>query len=234
MDRITRKELKQDKFAVEVTHAAGYLAEHRSEAVRYGIAGLVAIALIAGFFMWRSHESKARREALVSALEVRQAPVGPGQLDPSVRSFATEQEKTKAEIAAFSELASKYSGSTEGAQAQLYLGAIAADQGNLAGAEKAFKEVIDSGNANYASLARLSLAEIYKSQGKTAEGEQLLRALIAKPTDFVSKEQATIALARYLASTNPNEARKLLTPLIASRTAISRIAAEEMTALGAK
>ncbi|MGE5645782.1 MAG: tetratricopeptide repeat protein [Acidobacteriota bacterium] len=234
MDRISRKELKQDRFAVEVTHAAGYLAEHRAEAIRYGIAGLVVLVLISGFFLWRSHSSRARREALTAALEVRMAPVGQAQPDSALRSFATEQEKTKAEIAAFSDIASKYPGSVEGVTAQFYLGAIAAGQGNLAGAEKAFKEVADSGNADYASLAKLSLADIYKSQGKTAEAEQLLRSLVAKPTMFVSKEEATIALARYIGATNPEEARKLLMPLTASRTAVSRVAAEEISALGSK
>ena len=41
----------------------------------------------------------------------------------------------------------------------------------------------------------------------------MLRDLIAHPTIFVSKEQATITLARYLAPKKPAEARKLLDPL---------------------
>jgi len=40
--------------------------------------------------------------------------------------------------------------------------------------------------------------------------EKLLRGLIAKPTEFVSKEHATIALAELLGSSQPAEARKLL------------------------
>jgi len=45
-------------------------------------------------------------------------------------------------------------------------------------------------------------------------GEKTLRELIAKPTIFVSKEQAAITLARYLMPTKPAEARKLLDPLL--------------------
>jgi predicted negative regulator of RcsB-dependent stress response len=235
VDRITRKELKQDKFAVEVTHTVGYLAEHRTQAIRYGIAGLVVVALVVGFFTWRSHERAARRDALTAALEVRQAPVGPSRGDSLVRTFPTEQDKNKAQIAAFSDVAAKYPGTDEGSVAQYYLGTIAAEQGNLAGAAKAFQEVADSGSANYASMAKLSLAEIYKAQGKAADGEKLIRSVMDKPTEFVSKEQATIALARYLASSNPAEARKLLTPLQSvQRNAVSRIAVAELTSMPAK
>jgi hypothetical protein len=40
-----------------------------------------------------------------------------------------------------------------------------------------------------------------------------MRDLIANPTVFVSADQATISLARFLAPRKPAEARKLLDPL---------------------
>jgi len=151
------------------------------------------------------------------------------------RTFPTEQEKTKAEVAAFSDVASKYSSSREGITAEYYLASTAADQGNLAGAEQALKEVIDSGDANYAALAKLSLASIYKSEGKTSEGEKLIRDVMQKPTEFVSKEQATIALAQYVAPSNPAEARKLLEPLLTStRRAVTQAASTELASLPPK
>jgi predicted negative regulator of RcsB-dependent stress response len=230
VDRLTRKELKQDKFAAEITHTVGYLAEHRSQTVRYAVIGVVAVLAVAGFFTWRSHQRVERHKALADALEIHQTPVGPApQGDPTVRTFTNPQDKTKAEIKAFSDVASRFSGSSEGTIAQYYLGVIAADQGNLAGAAKAFQEVIDNGSADYASLAKLSLADVYKLQGKINDGEQLLRSLVASPTAFVSKEQATIALARLLAVKNPAEARKLLEPLRAvDRQPVSRAAISEL------
>jgi hypothetical protein len=44
------------------------------------------------------------------------------------------------------------------------------------------------------------------------------------PTVLVSKEEATITLARLLAKSNPVEARKLLEPLRAERGPVSRAA----------
>jgi predicted negative regulator of RcsB-dependent stress response len=234
VDRITRKELKQDKFALEVGQTVEFFTEHRRQAIQWGAAALVVVLVVAGFFLWRSRQRKAREIALNVAVEIWQAPIGPQQGDPQARTFATQQDKDKAAIAAFSEVAAKYSGSREGTIAQYYLGAIAADQGKLAASEAALKEVIDSGDANYASLAKLSLADVYKAEGKQADGEKLLRSIIAKPTVFVSKEQATLALAKYLASSNPEEARKLLLPLRTERPAISRAAITELGSLPSK
>jgi len=51
----------------------------------------------------------------------------------------------------------------------------------------------------------------------------MLRGLIQNPTILVSKEQATLALARLLAASRPAEARKLLEPLVKEkRQAVSR------------
>jgi predicted negative regulator of RcsB-dependent stress response len=234
VDRITRKELKQDKFAQEVGQTVEFLGEHRQQVIRYGAIGLVLVLLIVGFLVWRANQRAGRQQALMVALEIQQAPVGPQQGDPQMRTFATEEDKTKAEIAAFGDLAAKYPGSPEGTMAQYYLGVIAANQGKLQAAEAAFKRVIDEGGANFASLAKLALADIYRSEGKTAEGEKLIRSVIEKPTDFVSKDEATLALARYIMAKNPAEARKLLEPLRASRSSISSAALTELGSLPQK
>ena len=231
MDRITRKKLKQDEFAQDVGLTVEFLNEHRPEAIRYGVAGLVAIVLIVGLVVWFRHRGAERQAALTTALEVWQTPVGPPQEGMDKKPFPTDQDKQKAVLKAFGEVAARYSGSDEAAVAQYYLGSSAANNGKLAAAEVALKEAIDSGNANYASLAKLALASVYQSEHRQADGEKLVQSLIDKPTDFVSKEQATIALARYVAPTDPERARKLLSPLRTSRSAISRIATDELNAL---
>jgi len=83
----------------------------------------------------------------------------------------------------------------------------------MAEAEKTLQEVAQHGNGNFASLAKFSLAQIYYSDGRDAQGEAILRDLMDHPTTLVSKEQATITLARYLMIKRPAEARKLLDPL---------------------
>ena len=223
MDRITRKELKTDKFALEVGHGVEYVTEHRQQVMRYGAiaAGVVVIALaIYGFLTYRAG---VRDDALRVALQNQDATVG-GQSEEGRPSFPTQEAKDAAIKKSLTDVADKYAGSEEGEIARYYLGTMAADKGDLATAEKSLRSVADHAGKNYASLAKLSLASVLQAQHKASEGEQLLRSLVASPTDFVSKDQATIALARYLTGTNPAEARKLLEPLRTERSAISRAA----------
>lgn len=221
MDRLTRKELKTDKFAIEVGHGVEYVSEHKQQFARWGTiaAGVVAVAAI--IYGFTSYRSGVRQDALSAALQIQEAPVGAPPA-PDIQSYPTPEAKAEAEKKALTEVASKYSGSDEGAVAKYYLGSKAAEKGDFAGAEKYFRDAISDGDKNYGSLAKLSLAPILQSQGKASEGEQLLRSLVDSPTAFVSKEQATIALARYIAPSKPAEARKLLDPLKSERNTISR------------
>jgi predicted negative regulator of RcsB-dependent stress response len=209
--RITRKELKSDKFAQEVGLTVTFFEEHQKEIVRYGAIVAAAGLLFAGYLYYQRKQHGVREEALTKAIQVQEAAVGPSANGGP--SFPTQEAKDQETLRVFSDVRDKYSGSEEGEIAEYYLGAVKADQGKLAEAEKSFQEAARKGDQNYASLARLSLAQIYFADGRSDLGEKTLRELIAKPSIFVSKEQATITLARYLMLKKPAEARKLLEPL---------------------
>jgi len=210
--RITRKELKTDTFALEIERTVTLFEEHRQEIIRYGGAGLAVVAVVLAIVFYTGRQHASRQQALTQAIAVQEAPIG-APAAPGQPSFPTQEAKDQAALKAFTDLKGKYGSSAEGEIAEYYLGAIKADQGKLPEAQKSFEEVAQHGDAKYASLAKYSLAQMYFSEGKDAQGEALLRDLIAHPTIFVSKEQATITLAQSLAHTKPAEARKLLDPL---------------------
>lgn len=223
MARITRKELKSDKFAQEVGLTVDYFEEHQKDVVRYGAIAVAAVLLIVGYTVYARHQRTAREEALTQAIAIQESSVAqPG--DP--HSFPTQDAKDQAAVRAFTDLASKYSGSDEGSIALYYLAAIRADQGKLAEAEKFFLQVADHAGSNYASLAKLSLAEIYFADGRAGQGEKTLRDLMAHPTVFVSQDDATITLARHLSAKNPAEARKLLSPIKGGKGQVASMAQE--------
>jgi predicted negative regulator of RcsB-dependent stress response len=211
--RFTRKELKKDAFAEEVSQTVEFLGEHRKQVVRYGTAALVIVVLAGGYYYYNKWQAGKRHQALAAAIRIQEAPVVPSAGNTAMRTFPTQEAKQQAASKAFTELTEKYPGTEEGTIARYFLGTMAIDDGRLNHAETFLKEAAGSKDANYASLAKLALAQVYQAQGKTAEGEALLRSLIEKPTLFVSKTQATIALARMLVSSKPDEARKLLEPL---------------------
>jgi predicted negative regulator of RcsB-dependent stress response len=221
--RITRKELKTDKFALEVGHTVDFFEEHQTEIIRYGAAALAVAAIVVLLFVYRGHQHTIRQEALAKAIAVQEAPVG--QANPAAPiNFPTQEAKDKEATKVFSELASKYSGSDEGYIAEYYLGCIAADQGKMSEADKHYSAVADDAGKKYASLAKLSLGQVYFAEGKTADGEKTLRSLMDNPTVFVSKDQAALVLAKMLAPTKPAEARKLLDPLRVKSGPISQAA----------
>jgi len=212
VDRITRKELKTDNFALEVGQTVTFFEHHQKDIVRYGGIVVAAVVLIGGYMMYSGRQHSKRQEALFRAIQVQEAPVG--QPTPGVnRNFPTQDVKDQVALKAFSDLAATYPGSEEGQIAEYYIGAIYADEGKLAQAETNFKNVADKADAKWASLAKLSLAQIYFADGRDQQGEAVLRGLMDNPTAFVSKEQAAITLAKYIAPKKPAEAKKLLEPL---------------------
>jgi predicted negative regulator of RcsB-dependent stress response len=222
---LTRKELKTDQVAKTVFDVFEWASEHRKEVVQWGGLALLAVIAVTGTSFYRGFQAEARQVALAEALRIDDAGVGKDQIQPQNLHYSTPEEKDKARAKAFGDLADKYSGTQEGAIAEVYLASWAADKGNLAEAEKRFKNVVDSGIKLYSSQARLSLAQVYAGEGKFGDAQKVLQPLIDKPTETVSKEEASLLLAQLLVKSNPAEARKLAGPLRTSnRAAVSRAA----------
>jgi TolA-binding protein len=223
VDRITRHDLKTDQFAQQVGHIVEEVEAHRSQVIRYGAAVVAALVLIAGVY-WFVHSRKQSRELeLAKVMRTWSAPVGaPGGGDYSYPDAAA---KDRAFSKAASELIANHSGSDQAGAAEYLLAIRAADQGKLDVAERYFKQAVSDGGPEYGALAKFALADVYVTQGKTADAEKLLKELIAKPSVLVSKDQATIALAKSYVKRRPLEARKLLQPFLAQTTAVGRVAA---------
>jgi tetratricopeptide (TPR) repeat protein len=230
VDRLTRKGLKQDKFAQEVGHTVEFLGEHRKQLILYGGIGLVVLAMTVGIFYYRSRQHANRQRELSAAMTIMNAPIGPTAV-PGYLTFTTTDLRTRAAAVALGKLATGSAGSDEGTIARYYLGTIAVGQGRLDEAVKQLSDAAGSGNQAYASQAKLALADVYRAQGRTADAEKLLRDLMDNPTMLVSKEEAAIALARLLASSKPDEARKLLEPLRSAPGAVGRAATTAYTEL---
>ena len=221
--RITRKELKTDKFAVEVEHTVDFVTQHRSQLVLYGSIAVAVAVISVGAYFYMRQQHMVREQALADAIQIQESAVG--QQNPNAPvSFPTEDAKRAAATKAFTEIATKYSGTNEAAIAKYYMGASMAEQGKLPDAQRLFQEAAESGDKNYASLARFSLAQVYVSENRLADAEKIFRDLIANPTGLVSKDQATIELAKTIAPTKPAEAKKLLDPLRAQTGPVSQAA----------
>jgi predicted negative regulator of RcsB-dependent stress response len=222
--KLTRKEMKSDKFAQEVQHSVEFVSGHRQQMIQWGAPALALVLLVAGVFYYRNYQHAARQEALHEAMRVQNANVGPPQ-GQFVLAFSSAEVRKAAVMKSWRELAAKYPGTDEGRIAEFFLGTNAADDGNLPEAEKHFKASIDSGNGPYASLGKLALAQVYGGEGRVKEGAALIQSVIDHPTVLISKETATLALVDLLKNSDPERARKMVEPLRTStRSAVSRAA----------
>ena len=226
MDKATREELKSDPIASELTHSLEYVASHRDRVMRIGGAVLAVVLIVAGYLYYRERQAAERQAALAVALRVRDGQIGaaPSPDDPRLY-FTNLAEKQSALRKALLDVVSKHPGSNEASLAQYQLGVLSSDEGKAQEAEQHFKDAEASGSGEYKAAARWALQEIYVGDGRTKEAEAILRGFVASPTDLVSKEQASIELAKLLAKTNPSEARALVEPLSrVDRAAVARYA----------
>jgi len=165
---------------------------------------------------------------LADALTLQSAPVGtaPPTGGPS---FPSDAAKNDAVRRAFTKVIDEHGGSTEAYTAELSLATIDADAGKMSDARKRYQDIADHAPAGFASMAKLAIAQLDFSDNKTAEAQSILKDLQDHPTEMVSKNQATYTLAKGLAPTQPEEARKLLLTLVSAPSDVSQLA---VTALG--
>lgn len=226
MDKVTRHDLKSDRFVEEVGHTVEYVASHKDRVALYGGIALAVVLLIAGGWYWRGKQAETRALDLGAAMKIRDATIAPMANPGDTRlAFPTQQEKNNALRKALVDVATRHSGSNEAAVAHYLLGVLDSDENKMADAEKNFQRAAESGDAEYASLAKWSLQQIYAASGREKQAEEILRGFIANPTTMVSSEQATITLAELISKKNPQEAMKMLEPLSKSpRQAVARYA----------
>ncbi|HVY93680.1 MAG TPA: hypothetical protein VHA14_13055 [Bryobacteraceae bacterium] len=223
---LSRKELKQDNVALKVEETRHFLVEHREAAIKAGIAVVIVLAIGFGSWFFVNSRKQARQQALANAIELENAPVGAANPNGGP-SFPTDAAKNAAVQSALKSVMAE--GSEEGYAAEYYLAGINASNGKTDEALKGYDHVASNAGADYASLAKLAKAQLLFSLNKSSEAQAILKDLMDHPTAMVSKDQAAMTLAQGIASTQPEEARKLLLPIASEHSDVSQAA---VTALG--
>ena len=221
---MTRHELKEqlqhDHFTDAVSGMVGYASSHRENVIRWSIILAIVLILGGGAFWYAAYRNAARQQDLQNAFAILEAPVGaPGQLG---KTFPTQDAKTQASIKTLQDVVAKDGGTRQGLIAQYYLGTLKAARQDTKGAQSDLQAVANS-SSECAPLAKIALSQIYAGENRTSDAQAILRDLINKPTDLVSKAQAEILLAHLDETSNPQEAKKLLQSLRAETDpAVSR------------
>ena len=215
MQGYTRHQLKQDKFAEKTREAVQWTAGHQQSLV-WGI-GLVLVAALAayGYWWWQGHQNEAANASLGAAMRTLSAQVlPPGSPAPADNkdTFASTADRAKAAQKQFKATADQFDKFPypKAARVARYMEGVTTMQaGDYAAAETKLKAVAGSGDASLASLAKMSLATLYRATNRPSEAIKIYKDLQDHPTDTVSKAQAQLEMAAMYESSDPQQAASI-------------------------
>ena len=119
MARISRKQLKKDRFAEEVGHQVSYIREHRTKVTVLAVVVIVAVVGGSGFYRYRQQQAAAARRVFQESMNVFHGVVSLDEKEGQV-TFATTIEKEIRTTQALQQVIDEYSGRFEGHMARLY------------------------------------------------------------------------------------------------------------------
>lgn len=197
MDHQTKVALKQDQFVTTTSHGLEWASENRrSVIVTAGIVFAVIVVLVIAGVIYNSR-ANAASVAFGNAMQEYQTPIAvPGQpVPPGVKTYQSAAERAKAANALFLQVADKYGMTPDGKNALYFAGLTEIEAGQTQQAEDTLKKVAHSWDGNLAALAKLSLADLYRTTGRYQDAIDLLNQLADKPTTTVPAGLAKLQLA---------------------------------------
>jgi predicted negative regulator of RcsB-dependent stress response len=209
--RLTRKELKTDEVRETLVHGADFVFGHQAITFLLVIIGVV-VAL--GIFGWKTYAERQTVKAAAAyddAMKVFDARVR-SPLEPQQQgelTYTDEKNKYTESARKFEDVAKKYPRTRPGQLASYYEAISQERLSNNDAAKKLLQNLADSGDEDFAAMARFELAQLDDRLGQGDEAVNLYKKLIAKPAVLVPKPVVMLALAQHYTASNPAEASKL-------------------------
>ena len=207
--RITRKQLKKDRFAEEVGHRVGYVREHRTQVTVLAVLLLVVVIGGSGFYRYRAQQAAAARRAFQESMNVFHGIVSLDQAEGQV-TFATSIEKEMRTTEALETIIREYPGRFEGSAAELHRAMFDLELGQYDEGRAKLGMLIDNPNQDLAALARMALADLLHHEGKLDESRKHYEHLVENPSPMVPTVRAQLALINVIRGTDPDQAAKRL------------------------
>jgi tetratricopeptide (TPR) repeat protein len=233
VDQQTKQALKRDQFIDTTQHGLEWASDNRHTVIIAGaILAALLVVVIGGFVLYNSR-SHAASVAFGAAMQEYQTPLAdPGQaVPPGIKTYPTVAERAKAANQLFMAAADKYGMTPDGKTARYFGGLTYIESGNNAAAESTLKQVAGGWNSELASLAKLSLANLYRQTARDPQAIELYNELTAKPTTSVPAGLAQLQLAELYESQNkPEDAKRIYAKLKDKddKSAVGLIAAQKL------
>jgi tetratricopeptide (TPR) repeat protein len=215
VDRLTRRQLKQDEFRETFEQFEEYLKKNYQNIVTVVLLVMVVVGAAAGLKFYVDRQEAAADADLAVALKTFHGYVGapdPANQTPDADTFPTAQAKYKKALDQFNAVVRKYRMFPRPkavAIARYHLGVCQALLGDSAPAIKTLEEASHDRDREIASLARFALAGELAKAGRSAEGAKIYQDLADHPTLSVPRATALLALADAYRDSQPARARQI-------------------------
>lgn len=188
--RLSRKEMKQDKFVDDVNIAYSYASSHRNLIIGSILGVVIALAAIWGIWAYRASQAEKAQSRLGDAIMIMDSPTtaSPGANPASIK-YKSEDEKLAKAKPIFEDVTKSYSGTDAADVAEIYLARIAVSKGDVVTGRKKLEGFVkEHPDHMLAATAQLSLYELDLASGDpkkvATEIEQKVNSQNSKvPTD---------------------------------------------------
>lgn len=200
--RLTRQDMKRDEVLETLGGFVGFVTRH-GRSIVIGVIGLIVL-ILAGVGYRAVAAGKAARgsEAFGEALAVYQAAIdadAPDPDHPTTPSFADRASRDARAKELFTAVAEEYAGTDPGDLASVYLGSIAAAEGDLEGARDRWRQFVDRQSDHLLSReVRVNLMALDRALGRSEQLVDELRAELSGADSELPEEVLLNQLALTL------------------------------------
>ena len=215
MDRLTRRQLKQDEFRETFERFEDYIKQHYQDIITVVVLAAAVVGLAAGLKAYVDRQEATANADLAAALRTFRAYVGTapaGELGTGAETYPTQQAKYKKALDEFNAIVQKYRiypRPKAVSIARYHMGVCQALTGDQAGALKTLEEAGRDRDHEIAALARFALADDLAKAGKLPEATKLYQDLADHPTLSVPRATALLAQADAYRAAQPARARQI-------------------------
>jgi tetratricopeptide (TPR) repeat protein len=208
--KLTRKQLKKDRFVEEVGEAVGLFTTHRNSIIAAVVGAVLLVGGGIGFYRYRVEQNEQARLAFQKAMDNYYGEVSLNKV-PGRITFATSIEKEMKTEESLKAVAEQYSGRFEGKMARLHLALYQLRDGDPEEGRKMLEALIDDSGAEVSGMARKALADHLQMEGKSEEALKHYQYLADHPTEMLPRERVELfGLYDALLATDEQKALELV------------------------
>lgn len=171
-ERPTRKDMKRNELVDALEKSKSFVETNARILVIAAIGVAVALLVGAGIWWWLAYQSTQASEALAEALEVYRAPVGPEAqpVEEGGPTFPDAAARRARAAELFSDVRSSYRFADAADVAGVYLGQIAAEEGDTERARELWSDFVDEHDDHLlADQVRVNLIHLDREQGRSEQ-----------------------------------------------------------------